>query len=275
MPLITLPPLRPASSPGARRARREQVPTAAVRCAALLAGCVAAAGAGAQAVSTLSPLVPAGASADAALPPAPWAAALLPDQQLPATRYRFETIDGEPTLRIQAEGSYGNLVHPLSGVPGSGQLSWRWRVESFNPAADLRRREADDTAIKVCALFDMPLDRVPFVERQLLRIARSRSAQPLPAATVCYVWDARLPEGTRLDNPYSRRVRTMVLRSGQAAGSPAWQTERRDLAADFRSLFGDESPGQTPPLLAVAVGADADNTGGRSLAHLADLALRP
>lgn len=240
----------------------------------LIAGVSLASGpAGAQPANTLRPLLP--DSPGATLPPAPWALAGLPDQKLPVTRYRFEPIDGQTTLRIEAEGSYGNLVHPLAGVPGSGRLAWRWKVDSFNPAADLRRKEADDTAIKVCALFDLPIERVPFVERQLLRIARSRSAQPLPAATLCYVWDARIAEGTRLDNVYSRRVRMMVLRSGPAAGAEGWQAERRDLAADFRSLFGDEHPGPPPPLLAVAVGADADNTGGRSLAHLADLVLSP
>lgn len=204
----------------------------------------------------------------------PWVVTLLPAQQAPATRFRIEAIDGRPTLRIEAEASYGNLVLPLDGTPGRGTLAWRWRVDQLNPAADLRRREGDDASAKVCVLFDLPIERVPFVERQLLRLARSRSGLPLPAATVCYVWDARLPEGTALDNAYSRRVRTLVLRSGALPPGVAWRAERRDLAADFLRLFGDESP-VVPPLQAVAVGADADNTRGRSLAHLADLVLEP
>lgn len=227
----------------------------------------------AQAVPLLQPLVP--GSGDDGTPPAPWATVLLPGQRVPATRYHMVRVDGQPALRIEADGSYGNLVHPLDGAAGRGTLAWRWRVDLANPAADLRRREADDTSVKVCVLFDLPLARVPFVERQLLRLARSRSPVPLPAATVCYVWDARLPVGTRIDNVYSRRVRTLVLRSGPAPAGQPWATERRDIAADFGLLFGDESPQQVPPLLAVAVGADADNTGGRSLAHLGDLELRP
>lgn len=207
-------------------------------------------------------------------PPSPWALALLPGQTIPATQFKLERLDGQATLRIAAAGSYGNLVHALAGVPGAGQLRWRWRVDTLNNAADLRRRDGDDTSLKLCVLFDLPLAEVPFVERQLLRLARSRSATPLPAATVCYVWDARLPEGTRLDNAYSRRVRYLVLRSGPSREGK-WFSERRDVAADFRALFGDESPQQVPPLLAVAVGADGDNTGGRSLAHLADLTLTP
>lgn len=221
----------------------------------------------------IRPLIPAGGPADDR-PPPPWALVLLPGQTVPATQFRLTSLDGQTVLRIAAAGSYGNLVHPLPGVAGAGQLSWRWRVDTLNGSADLRRRAGDDSSLKLCLLFDLPLERVPFAERQLLRLARSRSPTPLPAATVCYVWDTRLAPGTRLDNAYSRRVRYLVLRSGPVAGGE-WFTERRDVAADFRLLFADESPPDVPPLLAVAVGADGDNTGGHSLAHLADLTLTP
>ncbi len=203
-----------------------------------------------------------------------WAVELLPDQRIAATEFRLVEEAGRLALRIEANASYGNLMQRLERRPGQGTLSWRWRVETFNRMADLQRKETDDTSVKVCVLFDMPIDRVPFIERQLLRLARASSAKELPAATVCYVWDARLPAGTVVDNPYSRRVRYMVLRSGPAAGG-RWLDERRDLGADFLALFGDESPGDVPPLLAVGVGADADNTGGRSVAWIADLRLAP
>ena len=157
--------------------------------------------------------------------------------------------------------SYGNLVHELPpGNPGRW-LSWRWRIDEANPRADLRTRDGDDAALKVCVLFDLPLDAVPFAERQLLRIARARSGEALPAATLCYVWDPRLPAGTLLDNAHSRRVRWLVLRG---AGSPiaTWQSERRDVQADFLRAFGDEARAAVP-LQAIAVGADADNTKGQ------------
>lgn len=52
------------------------------------------------------------------------------------------------------------------------------------------------------------------------------------------------------------------------------QPQRRIHHADFLRLFGDESS-TVPPVLASAVGADSDNTGGRSLAYIADLRLNP
>jgi hypothetical protein len=203
------------------------------------------------------------------LPQAPWVLAGLPGQTLPVTRFRLERLDGGMVLRVQTEASYGNLVHALTGV-AAGWLSWRWRVDKALASPDLRSREGDDVALKVCALFDMPRSAVPFVERQLLRLAESRSGESLPTATLCYAWDPSWPEGTVVANAYSRRVRYITL-GGKVL---AWHAVRRDLAADFVRAFGDETT-SIPRLLAVALGADADNTRGESLGFIADLEFIP
>ncbi len=230
-------------------------------------------GVAAQAQS--SPVLAGFVAADSSgLPAAPWKLELLPEQRIAQTGFRVQDSDGRSALRIEANASYGNLLQRIDRSPGKGQLSWQWRLEAVNALADLRRKEADDTSVKVCALFDLPLERVPFLERQLLRLARASSGSDLPAATVCYVWDDKLPVGTRIDNAYSRRVRYLVLRSGLPAKTQ-WFNERRDIGADFLALFGDESAGEVPRLKAIAVGADADNTGGRSVAFIADLKLQP
>ncbi len=200
----------------------------------------------------------------------------LPRQQLPSTQYDSVLLDGQRVLRVEARGSYGHLVHDLSPrtVPAAGQLVWRWRLDRPNPRVDLRQKSGDDVALKVCASFDLPLTQVPFIERQVLRLARSRTGQALPAATVCYVWDPSLPVGTVLDNVYSRRLRMVVVR-GQGDPLGAWADERRDVVADLRRLFADELGTVLPPLSAVAVSGDADNTGADSLGYVATLAWQP
>jgi hypothetical protein len=236
----------------------------AARVGALL---LAAAG-GACAESSLAPFADA-AAPRAGLPASPWVFAGVPGQKVPATRFLVAGEQGQAVLTVEADGSYGNLVHRLPGV-AAGELSWRWRVERPLQAADLRTRAGDDVALKVCALFDLPRERVPFVERQLLRLAEGRIGEPLPNATLCYAFDPGWPSGSVVPNAYSRRVRYITL----GAAGAAWQRERRNLAADFLQAFGDESS-TVPALLAIAVGADADNTGGRSLGAIAELELRP
>ena len=224
------------------------------------------AGAGGVLAASLGPLAGTG---EAPLPP--WQFAGLPQQTLPRTSYRIAALDAERVLRIEAQASYGNLVHAMPAGTAPRRLAWRWRLDQANAAADLSQKAGDDSAIKVCLLFDLPLSAVPFLERQLLRLARSQTAEPLPAATLCYVWDARLAPDTALDNVYSRRVRYLVLR-GPEAPLRGWLSEQRDVRADFFRLFGDEAKA-LPPLLAVAVAGDADNTQGRSLAYLAGISL--
>lgn len=203
----------------------------------------------------------------------PWHLAGLPNQKKPFTRFTLVELDGRRAMRIEADGSYGNLVHPLRIDGTALTLSWQWRVEQFVAESDLRTKNGDDAALKVCVFFDLPLEQIGIVERQIMRIARAASHEPLPAATVCYVWDRQLPAGTMLDNAFTHRVRYLVLQTGEAK-ERRWVAERRDVGADFLRLFGQESP-QVPPIVGIAIGADADNTHGHSIAHVADLVLAP
>ena len=206
-------------------------------------------------------------------PAAPWHVAGLPKQTKPFTTFSVIDLDGRRAVRIEANNSYGNLVYPLTPPRPLARLAWQWRADELIGADDLHIKTGDDTALKVCLFFDLPLDKVPFVERQLLRYARGRSDEALPAATVCYVWDAHLPVGTAIDNAFTRRIRYKVLQSGPAR-LHEWTPERRDVAADFMELFSDEADA-APPVTGVAVGADADNTHSHSLAHVADVVLEP
>lgn len=207
------------------------------------------------------------------IPAPPWELDLLPNQKLPKTEFNNVETDGRRALALRAVSSFGNLTHlfPPPGV--AGQLSWEWTVVQFANGANLRRKDGDDNAIKVCALFDLPIEDIPFWDRLILKRARGRAKRHLPAATVCYTWDPALPSGTRLNNPFSKRLRYLVLRSG--AHEPGWLGESRDLARDFLDLFPDESRGVVPPLLGISVGADSDNTRGESLALIRELTHGP
>ena len=225
----------------------------------------------------LSTLVP----AEGAQPAAPWRVVGFPKAgaDIPLTRFEVATVQGERAVKVSTQASYGTLVHDLPRMP-AGRLQWRWRLDQplsgGKNMPDILTKAGDDAALKVCVMFDHPLDRVPFVERTKLRLARSLSGEDLPAATLCYVWDSTHPAGTHGANPYSRRVRFISLQ-GHGAPLGQWQSESRDVAADFARLFADESAADvpTPKARAVLVGADSDNTGSRSLGWVASLGWTP
>ena len=74
-----------------------------------------------------------------------------------------------------------------------------------------------------------------------------------------------------LPNAFTQRVRYVVLTSGDALLG-TWVPHERDLVTDFLRAFGDETD-TVPPLIGLAIGADADNTAGRSVAYVGDLTL--
>ena len=222
---------------------------------------------------SLSPLVP---TDDAAA--STWRFVGFPKSKadIPATRFELADVQGERALKVSTRASYGTWVHDLPKAE-PGRLQWRWRLDQplteGKVVADILTKAGDDAALKVCVMFDHPLDRVPFAQRTVLRIARSVSGEDLPAATLCYVWDSVHPAGLQGANPYTQRVRFITLQ-GKGAPLAQWQTETRDVAADFANLFADELPAgaAVPKVRAVLIGADSDNTGAQSVGWVQEVA---
>jgi hypothetical protein len=204
--------------------------------------------------------------------------------EIAPTRFTAGSVGGEVALQVATERSYGTWVSGWTGPVPATKLAWRWRLDTplsgGTAPADLLTKAGDDAALKICVMFDQPLERVPFLERTVLRLARSVSGAELPAATLCYVWDSAGAAGVQGANPYTRRVRFISLQ-GRATPLGRWASESRDVAQDFAALFADELPqgAQTareslPLITSVLIGADSDNTASQSLGWVADLRWR-
>jgi hypothetical protein len=205
--------------------------------------------------------------------PQPWHFTGLPNKS--PTRFDVVQVGGQRVLKVEADGSYGNLVHATHvALVNSATLSWRWRVDEFVRDADLRTRSGDDGAAKLCVFFDFPADRLSLGERTRLALARRATGEEVPSEALCYVWDAKEPKGSLIVNAFTTRMRMVVVESGPASAPGTWLSERRNLLADYRRAFGDESGGAMPDIVAVAVSADADNTRGHGLSYFSDVVLR-
>ena len=242
---------------------------AAMALPAVAALLLAAPDARAQDKNLLTPF----SGATGAQPPAPWHFTTLPNKS--PTRFEVDQLDGQRVLKVDADNSYGNLVHPARvELNEQATLAWRWRVESFVEGADLRTRSGDDGAAKVCVFFDFPADRLSVGERTRLSLARRATGEAVPTETLCYVWDNKEAKGNAFDNAFTKRIRMVVLESGAAAKPGSWTSERRNLLSDYRRAFGEEAGDIRPDVTAVAVSADADNTHGHGIAYFSDLDLR-
>ena len=197
-----------------------------------------------------------------------WQVSGLPGNKIPLAHFESTRLGDEAALKLVTNHSYGVLTHRWSGQ-APAELAWRWRLDQPLAKADITTKAGDDAALKVCVMFNQPLTDIAFFQRAALALARSATGQDIPNATLCYLWDSRYPAGTRGVNPYTGRVRYLVL-NGVEAKTGQWLSQRRRIADDFATLFGTESP-LMPPVIAIAVGADSDNTQGSSVAYLAQL----
>lgn len=206
-------------------------------------------------------------------PPAAWKFASLPNKV--PTKFSIVELGGAKVLKVEAEESYGNLVHPVHlQVTDRSMLAWRWRVDKLVEDADIRTRSGDDSPAKICVFFAFDASKLSLGERTKLAIAHSTTGQDVPTETLCYVWDNKVPVDTGLPNAFTKRIRVIVLESGTAKLAQ-WVQQRRNLVTDYQRMFGDESEGKVPDVVGVAVSADADNTHGHSLAYFGDITLMP
>lgn len=203
-------------------------------------------------------------------PPPGWRHETLPKVER-SNSYAIEPVDGVPVLRIASTASASSLVTPVATAQaGPGMLRWRWKVSRALPGSDLRTKAGDDYAARLYVLFDLPAERLAFGDRLRLQAARTLSGRDIPAAALCYVWGTAQPAGATAWNPYTDRVRMVVLDSGDAQAGQ-WRAHARTLRDDWAEAF----PGPMPPVQAIAVGADTDNTGDSVVAWFGDVALSP
>jgi len=230
--------------------------------AVLLAASALAAG---DAIAPFSAAAPGGAL------PAGWRALAI--ARVPPSKVALAADDGATVLRVTSHGTAGTAAFALAPQPVEATLAWRWKIDRVVGKADLAEKSGDDFAARVYVFFEIPDNAFPWGERLRLKLARLFYGAELPAAAICYVWDNRHPVDTAAWNPYSRRVRTVVVESG-AARAGSWIEERRDLGADFRAAFG-EAFAASSRVTGIAAGNDTDQTGESATAWFGDFGLAP
>jgi hypothetical protein len=183
--------------------------------------------------------------------------------------------EGAAVLRVRSRAAGGTAAFalPASASAVGGRLAWRWKIDRVVEKADLRRKSADDFAARVYVFFDVPRQKLGLGERTKMKLAKLLYGAEAPPAVICYVWDNRHPVGTSAWSPYSRRVRTIVLQSGDGRAGQ-WVAESRDVDEDFRAAFGATwKDGGVPRVSGVAAGNDTDQTGDSVTAWFGDIRL--
>lgn len=207
------------------------------------------------------------------VPPAPWQVVALPDRyNKPVSLFDLVDLDGQHVLRVRSDSSWGNLVHLTSFPVRPGTLlKWRWRLDQPLSKADIHAKATEDSPLKVCVSFDMPVENIPDGERTTFKLVQFFSKAKLPTATLCYIWGHKEAIGYEQASLFTARMRFVVL-ANESSPAKTWVSKERDIYADFLKAFGREAL-SVPAISAIFIGADADNTKASGLGYVGDLQL--
>ncbi|PLX90547.1 MAG: hypothetical protein C0619_09250 [Desulfuromonas sp.] len=166
------------------------------------------------------------------------------------TLYRVVAQEGEKVLMAQSEATASALIlekhYDLRDYP---ILSWRWKITSIHPGGDGRTKAGDDYAARIYVVFPhwfTPMTR-----------------------SINYIWANKLPKGKHIPSPYTGNSIMVAAQSGPDKIGQ-WVTEQHNVWEDYRRIFGEDPP----PVGAIAIMTDSDDTGGSALAWYDDIRIK-
>ncbi|MGE4240825.1 DUF3047 domain-containing protein [Ramlibacter sp.] len=173
-----------------------------------------------------------------------------------ATQFRYVRKDGRDAMAVTATES-ASLLRKKVRVEAAdlGRVKFSWMVPELIAAADLAQRDADDSPVRIILAFEGDRSRLSARDEMLSELARTLTGEPMPYATLMYVWCNRREPGSVVKSPRTDRIRSIVLDSGSRQLN-RWRDHERDIRLDYERAFG-EAPGA---LVGVAIMTDSDNT---------------
>jgi Protein of unknown function (DUF3047) len=184
-----------------------------------------------------------------------------------ATLYSFTKQHGREALTAKAGVSASMMRREVNIYPANlGDVSFSWHVPQLMASADLAERDLDDAPVRIVLAFEGDKSQFSAKNAMLSELAQMMTGEPLPYATLMYVWCNKRPAGSVVINARTDRIRSVVVESGEK-NLRQWLDYRRNIQTDFEKAFG-EKPGK---LLSVAVMTDSDNTKSHIVAAYGDV----
>ncbi len=170
-------------------------------------------------------------------------------------KYEFEIVevDGHRVLHLKSEGDSSTIARDIKGkvdLKETPILEWRWKVTKLPRGADARKGETDDEAGQIY-------------------VAWPRFPEAVRSRSIGYIWDTAAPVGATFKSEKTGTVNYVVVESGPAKLG-RWITEQRNVAEDFKKIYGVEPEG--PGVVSISI--DSDDTKSSAEAFVGSLLFR-
>jgi hypothetical protein len=182
------------------------------------------------------------------------------------------TRDEPGGMRIEANQSNALIYREVDVEPSERPtLTWSWRIDVAKDRTEIESGVNEDWPVAVYAAFKVDRQYVGLWRRFVNKIVYGVAGLPDSGKILTYVWSLDRPAGERYANPYIPKVGVINVLQADGVGRDEWLTERRDLLADFATAFGH--PAES--VLYLAISADSEDSGSRSVARIRNLHLDP
>jgi hypothetical protein len=186
------------------------------------------------------------------------------------TIYKIVKEEGITSVKAMSEGSASGLTREIKvNIREYPILSWQWKVTNVLKNGDVTKKDGDDYPARIYITFEYDASKVGFFEKAKFEAYKLIYGQYPPIGAINYIWESKAPKGTIIPNPFTDRVKMIVVESGSPLLNQ-WINEQRNLYEDYKKAFGEE-----PPLVSgVAIMTDTDNTGEKATAYFGDIVFR-
>jgi Protein of unknown function (DUF3047) len=183
-----------------------------------------------------------------------WQHQTLPGKE--STEYRLARIDGREVMTARAASS-ASLFRQRVNIPATelDRIQFSWKVPELIEKADLAVRDNADSTVRIVLAFEGDRSKLSAKNAMLSELAHVLTGEPMPYATLMYVWCNTREAGSVITSSRTDRIRKIVVESG-TRNLNSWMDYERNIRADFEKAFG-EAPGA---LVGIGIMTDSDNT---------------
>ena len=186
-----------------------------------------------------------------------------------ATQYSLVPSGHGNSIMAVAQSSASMLRQDLRIEPDRlNALNFSWQIQKLIEGADMAHRDSEDSPVRLILAFDGDRSQFSPKNAMLSELTHALTGQPMPYATLMYVWCNQRPVGSVIQNPRTDRIRKVVVESG-AGRLNQWINYERDIRTDYEKAFG-EPPGA---LIGIGIMTDSDNTRSQAQAWYGPIAL--
>jgi len=164
---------------------------------------------------------------------------------LPQHDFVVEEQDGRRVLHLKSKIESSSIRKDIKGKVNLKEtpiLEWTWKAVVLPTNGDCRKKTADDQAAQ-------------------LYVVWPRFPEAVRSHIIGYIWDSTAPAGSIVKSEKTATVTYVVVRSG-TADLGKWLTERRNVAEDYRKIYGSQP--DNPAVISIAIDSDDTSSSAES-----------